>query len=230
MKKKCNNGVAKVNGGIFNQLYHELTNGIVVEDKFLYCSTFSSGRSSNEKRTTVFIKDNTDLIDAMDVSFFSGFKPWYHPWIELTYPYDFKYNNTSKSLSFFDSNIEKEIIKLFCKSLPSAGKIFVSYDSDDETRVGLMRNVPPVLTRLGFLLFEHRCTWFKDWYFPEGGLEGGQKLQGEKSITQNHGIRQCYRLHCQVSEFLSLTAKEDLIHPVEKRAIERAKIFLKKQC
>jgi hypothetical protein len=215
---------------VFDQLHFDLVQGIIVEDKLLYCSSFKSGRSSNELRTTVFLKEKTDRVNVMDVNFFTGIKPWYHPWIEITYPYDFKSDNISSSLNLFDSIIEREIIRLFCESLPPAGKIFVSYESDDETIKGLMRNIPPVLTRLGFLLFKQGCTWFKDWYFPEGGLEGGQKLQGEKSITQEHRMLQLNRLYGQVSKFLSLKAKENVHSSIERRAVERGMIALKKQC
>lgn len=42
---------------------------------------------------------------------------------------------------------------------------------------------PEVITHLGFLLFNNGCTWFKEWFLPEGGFEGGQKLQGEKPVS-----------------------------------------------
>jgi hypothetical protein len=39
------------------------------------------------------------------------------------------------------------------------------------------RKVPPAATPLGLVLLAAGCRWFKDWYFPEGGREGGTKLQ-----------------------------------------------------
>ena len=53
----------------------------------------------------------------------------------------------------------------------------VAYESD-ETEAGLRRRVPPSATPLGLALLKVGCRWFKDWYYPEGGREGGTKLQG----------------------------------------------------
>ncbi len=53
-----------------------------------------------------------------------------------------------------------------------------------ETRQGLDRGYPPVVTPLGFLLYSAGCgIGFKDWYFAEGGREGPEKLQGYKPLN-----------------------------------------------
>ena len=54
---------------------------------------------------------------------------------------------------------------------------------DDETERGLKRGVPPAATPLGHALLVAGCTWFKDWYFAEGGREGETKLQANKPLT-----------------------------------------------
>ena len=46
-----------------------------------------------------------------------------------------------------------------------------------ETERGLKLGFPPPLTPLGKVLWECGFRWFKDWYFPEGWLEGSMKLQ-----------------------------------------------------
>jgi hypothetical protein len=52
----------------------------------------------------------------------------------------------------------------------------VAYDGDD-TEHALRRGVPPAATPVGLVLLDAGCRWFKDWYFAEGGREGGTKLQ-----------------------------------------------------
>ncbi len=133
-----------------------------------------------------------------------------------------------KPFHYFDSAIEKTLIQLFCNSLPAAGKIFVSYDTDDETRKGLMVNVPEVITRLGFLLFNNGCTWFKDWYFPEGGFEGGQKLQGKKPVSSIQKGDQLKKLHSEINRYLSSKKTIQTHTPIEKKAINRGRKMFKK--
>jgi hypothetical protein len=62
-------------------------------------------------------------------------------------------------------------------------------------------------------------TWFKDWYFPEGGNEGGQKLQGEKPLDKKSRERHLMRIHDEVMFFLSGIEKYDK----DERYVIRAK-------
>ena len=211
---------------MFDDLFQMLANGFSLEKKTYYRSALITGRSSNEVRTTISLREKGVSKDIMDVTFFSGIKPWYHPWIEITYPYEMITNENVDTFCYFGSSTEQSFIKLFCNSLPPAGKIFVSYDSDDETRKGLMVNIPEIITRLGFLLFNNGCTWFKDWYFPEGGNEGGQKLQGEKPVNSIKKVNQVKKLHQEVDQYLTLNRAEQTISSIEKNAIQRARKVL----
>lgn len=216
-----------MNLSVFEESLNALEQGINCDKVVIKRSKLISGRSSDEKRTTVFVRrDNTNL-NVMDVTFFSGIKPWYHPWIEIGYPYDFLKKDDDQIFSYFDSSVEKTLLQLFCKNLPPAGKIFVSYEPDDETRKALMMNVPMALSRLGFLLYQNGCTWFKDWYFPEGGFEGGQKLQGEKPLTATDRKRHLTNLKDETSTFLLEKKKQSTLHPFEQKTCRRASILLK---
>jgi hypothetical protein len=46
---------------------------------------------------------------------------------------------------------------------------------------------PP--TPLGLALLRADCPWFKDWYFPEGGRDGGTKLQGALLLDEQRRSR-----------------------------------------
>jgi len=54
------------------------------------------------------------------------------------------------------------------------------YIEDGETFNALRRGISPEETWLGRLLTRCGFCIIKDWYFPEGWLEGGMKLQAEK--------------------------------------------------
>ncbi len=206
---------------MFNELIENFSTGIFVDNGMIFCRKSSFARSETERRFTVLFKSDFFHINILDVVLFKGLKPWYRPWIEITYPYSLKMNKNQMVFSFFNSKIEKKIIGLCCQHLPSAGKIFVSYDQDMETAKGLMLNIPPPLTRLGFLLLAGGCTWFKDWYFPEGGMEGGQKLQGEKPLDQKNKERQMQEMRKQIMSYIDSKKNVSSIELVEQQALAR---------
>jgi hypothetical protein len=65
------------------------------------------------------------------------------------------------------------------------GSVMVAYNADD-TEHALRRRVPPAATVVGLALVEAGCRWFKDWYFAEGGREGGTKLQATVPVDAPH--------------------------------------------
>lgn len=72
---------------------------------------------------------------------------------------------------------DTSILPDLARMLGPGASLMVAYGEDD-TEWALRRKVPPQATPLGLALLEAGCRWFKDWYFPEGGMEGGTKLQG----------------------------------------------------
>jgi hypothetical protein len=92
-----------------------------------------------------------------------------------------------------DASLDSELFRLLGGLIPPGGSLMVSYSlfSNEsmihkETKLGLDRGYPPVVTPLGFLLFEAGCGMsFKDWYFAEGGREGPEKLQGFKPLDSD---------------------------------------------
>jgi len=72
-----------------------------------------------------------------------------------------------------------------------------------ETAEGLRLEIPAAITPLGYLMWESGFRWFKDWYFPEGGSEGGQKLQGNKPMDDKHNHERIEATVKELTEFLS---------------------------
>ena len=64
------------------------------------------------------------------------------------------------------------------------------------------------------------CTWFKDWYFAEGGREGETKLQANKALTADLRRNQSDVLRRELAAWLDHMPD----HPdeLERRARERA--------
>jgi hypothetical protein len=68
-------------------------------------------------------------------------------------------------------------------ALGPGGSLMVAYEGD-ETERALRRKVPPAATPVGLALLKAGCRWFKDWYYPEGGREGGTKLQATVPLDE----------------------------------------------
>ncbi|MCY0860032.1 MAG: DUF1122 family protein [Sulfolobaceae archaeon] len=122
------------------------------------------------------------------VFYFSGrgeYKPWfeldYHPWPR-------------------EENLEVDLFKLFYDSLEPGSRFFVSYVRDKKTSEMLYKGYHPAETPLGRSLLLAGFTWFKDYYFAEGGNEGFQKLQANKPISEEARIKELSELLNEVMD------------------------------
>ncbi|RMF23502.1 MAG: DUF1122 domain-containing protein [Deltaproteobacteria bacterium] len=142
---------------------------------------------------------------ACFVKVYHGWGKHYRPWIEIT-GISGEVAGENDRLLYYGSPIECALLEAAARSLPPAGKIFVSYGGDIETVRALARGVPPPASRLGALLFQLGFTWFKDWYFPEGLKEGGEKLQGEKPLDAAARCRQLAGIRRELELFVTRNA------------------------
>jgi hypothetical protein len=144
---------------------------------------------------------------SVQVKYFAG-RPSAHvpPWIEASIPAD-------------DERLATELVAALADLLPPGGRLMVVY-RNDETERGLKRGVPPAATPLGHALLLAGCTWFKDWYFAEGGREGETKLQANKALTPDLGRNRSDVLRRELTAWLDRMPD----HPdeLERRARERA--------
>lgn len=132
------------------------------------------------------------------------------PWIEATVARD-------------DEALAAELVRALADLLPPGGYLMIGY-GDDETERGLKRRFPPVATPLGKALFDAGATWFKDWYYPEGWMEGGMKLQGNKAVSEEARRTHLAELRAEVEEWLRRVGDED--DALVRRARERAEAAL----
>jgi len=138
--------------------------------------------------------------DVGTAFFFSGRPPYYPKWLELIYdPWPRR------------EGLEVALFRWVMELLGPGGRFFVVYVKDLETRKLLERGFHPADTPLGLSLLMAGFTWFKDWYFPEGGAEGGLKLQANVPVSDDEAVRQLFELQKEVKSEEARRVIEDLL-------------------
>ena len=166
---------------MFTELIPSLKQGIHVNGVAIHAYRILRGRFREEQNIELHYRAKQDEGHLLNAKVFAGRPPDYSPWVEL---FDIKEPLTidANKKSYYDSLLEDRVLNLFAKALDPGSSLFIEYGSDNETQRQLQTGVPAALSRLGNKMLRLGFTWFKDWYFPEGYLEGNQKLQGEKPL------------------------------------------------
>jgi hypothetical protein len=138
------------------------------------------GRAAGEERVVVATGDGRPA--AQGLWFAGNPAAGRHPWADLVVT-------------------EPAILPELARALGDGASLMVAYEGDDTERA-LRRRVPPAATPLGLTMLRAGCRWFKDWYFPEGGREGGTKLQGTLPVNENRRRRARGELVAELRAFL----------------------------
>lgn len=96
------------------------------------------------------------------------------------------------------------VIPEVVEALGPGGSLMVAYQVD-ETERALRRKVPPAATPIGLAMLRAGCRWFKDWYYPEGGREGGTKLQATVPLDDQRRRASERSLAEELRQFLDRT-------------------------
>lgn len=96
---------------------------------------------------------------------------------------------------------EPAILPEIARELGPGASVMVRYEGDDTQRA-LRGRVPAAATPLGLALLRAGCRWFKDWYYPEGGREGGTKLQGTLPLDEQRRRQAERELAAELHGFL----------------------------
>jgi hypothetical protein len=129
-------------------------------------------------------------------------------------------------LSLGDASLDIALFKPLGGLIPPGGSLMVSYSLfanesklHRETRRGLDRGYPPVVTPLGFLLYSAGCgIGFKDWYFAEGGREGPEKLQGYKPLNSEVAKEKTDSMLRELHDFANRIPQDDFAQVCKSRA------------
>jgi hypothetical protein len=118
---------------------------------------------------------------------------------------------------------DRSVLPGVARAVGPGGSVMVAYEGDDTERA-LRRRVPPPATPLGLELLRAGCRWFKDWYYPEGGREGGTKLQGTLPLDNERRRRAERALTEELEAFLEegRGTPEDHVRAREALAVLRA--------
>ncbi|MEM3407493.1 MAG: DUF1122 family protein [Nitrososphaerota archaeon] len=213
---------------MLEEMIKKLAEGIKINNFIIYAKKISKGRFLEEENLDLYIKREKLENHLLYVKVFYGRKPYYKPWIEI-FGINAQINLGEEIINYFDSIFEYELLSFFSNFLDKGGKIFIEYYADEETRKQLAAGFPPSVTRLGYKLFNLGFTYFKDWYFPEGFMEGEQKLQAEKPINDEEKKRQIKQIKYETKEFLEKVSSLNKYESYIIKSIERAKIILSKK-
>ncbi len=182
--------------------------GITRNTSVLYVKSVTPGRFHEEVDLDIYLRKNGEETHLLFVKLFDGRRPHHKPWIEL-FGINEHVHIGDSSIDYFNSELENGLLEFFTQFIGPGENIFVDYYRDEETKKQLEVGIPAAATRLGYKLFNLGFTWFKDWYFPEGFMEGEQKLQAEKPLNEVAKMRQLKDLHDSAKSFIENTKSID---------------------
>ncbi|MGM0451558.1 MAG: DUF1122 family protein [Thermodesulfobacteriota bacterium] len=207
------------------RVFDQLADGIDTADGRIFADSIQRGRFQEERNMTLYFQIGDRKCRLMQATIFFGRSAIFKPWAEL-YNIENRLLIDNKTFIFPDSDLEYGVIELLLPVIAPGGKIFVEYENDPETRKALEIGVPAAASRMGYILFQNGATWFKDWYFSEGYMEGGRKLQGEKAIKPQVKNRHMENIVHQLQNFLQTRPESQRESEAINRAIKRAKTVL----
>lgn len=181
----------------WKEVLHDVESGIDAGVARAYARQVKSCGPKGIINSEIYLRDGTVEDHLLCMAYYPGQKPHYRPWIEL-----FCIREKVAGVSYFGSEVEDRLLEFLCAAIGPGSKLFIEYYHDRETYCGLAMGIPPAITRQGYKLLNLGFTWFKDWYFAEGGHEGGQKLQAEKPLDENARRKHMLRIKAEVEAFL----------------------------
>jgi len=162
----------------------ELVRGVFIKDDIkVYACEKRRGRFVEEISINMCVERDGFRRYICFMKVFMG-RDLYRRWVEI-----FNIVNDvdlgGYTVNFYNTKVEQWLMDVVSIWLGPGERIFVEYVNDVETRKQLERGYPIPVTRLGYELLKRGFTWFKDWYFPEGFMEGNPKIQGEKPLNKD---------------------------------------------
>jgi len=216
--------------GPVEALYRGLT-GVELDGYTLEPGDFKRGRTDREAYFNLFLSRNglasrSPIVQGL---YFAGRGDYIKAWIEFRYaPVAAFADGTAVDLE--ESGLAARLFSLLGTLVPPGGSMMVIYGAENhavsaETEKGLKRSFPPAATPLGYYLWKSGLRWFKDWYFSEGWLEGGMKLQATRPLNEEVRASREAQARKELSAFAASLRGRDL-GPLERDALARAEDIL----
>jgi hypothetical protein len=172
------------------ELFEATLAGAELDGYTLEPKDFKQGRTDRECYFNLFLSRQGVLSTGPIVQglFFTGRGDYIKAWIE------FRYNPSAAfaggtAVDLEESKLTARLFSLLGELIPPGGSMMAIYGAEAhaisaDTEKGLKRSFPPAATPLGYYLWKTGMRWYKDWYFPEGWMEGGMKLQATRPLNQ----------------------------------------------
>uniref|UniRef100_A0A7C5UYF1 DUF1122 domain-containing protein n=1 Tax=Ignisphaera aggregans TaxID=334771 RepID=A0A7C5UYF1_9CREN len=203
------------------ELVKSIEDGFIYRDVKFYGCRIRRGRFAEEVAIDMCIEIDKRSAVILYMKIFTGREPYYRKWIEIFNIMNIKLDEIE--VKFYETPYESWLLDKSSQFLQGGEKLFVEYIGDFETSKQLERGYPIVASRLGYEMFLRGFTWFKNWYFPEGFMEGNPKIQGEKPVDLLARKRHLNDIFQEVKQFIEWFDIHSPIDSYEEKAYRRAK-------
>lgn len=198
---------------------------------YLVLRGIKAGRTEGEAYFNLFLErgGSTSLSPVVQGLYFVGRGEHIKPWVE------FRYDPRCTFADGGECDLEEEgrtpgLFSLLGELIPPGGSMMAIYGAEPhpvsaDTEKGLKRGFPPMATPLGYYLWLSGFRWFKDWYFSEGWLEGGMKLQATRPLDDRARMEREARAKGELEGFIAGLAGA-AVSRLEGDALRRARDIL----
>ncbi|MEW6554879.1 MAG: DUF1122 family protein [Actinomycetota bacterium] len=200
--------------------------GLVLEPR-----DFKRGRTDREVYFNLFLsrEGRLSLTPTVQGLFFAGRGDYIKAWVEFRYDPVAVFADGSV-VDLEEKGLAPRLFSLLASLVPPGGSLMVIYGAEahavsSDTEKGLKKSFPPAATPLGYYLWRSGLRWFKDWYFSEGWMEGGMKLQATRPLNEEVRAGREAKAREELGAFAAALRDRDL-DPLEKDALERAEDVL----
>ncbi len=192
---------------------------------------FKKGRTERETYFNIFLgrEGTLSLGPVIQGLFFIGRGDYIKAWVEFRYDPRVEFPD-GKVMDLEENGLTGTLFSLLGDLIPPGGSMMVIYGAESHplsanTEKGLKRSFPPAVTPLGYYLWKNDFRWFKDWYFPEGWMEGGMKLQATHPLDEDIRAEREAKTVRELDDFVERLRGRDL-SPLEEDALARAEEIL----
>ena len=192
---------------------------------------FKQGRTERETYFNVFLgkEGAPSLAPVVQGLFFIGRGDYIKAWVEFRYEPRVAFPD-GDSVDLEESGLTGALFTYLGDLIPPGGSMMVIYGAEvhplcADTEKGLKRSFPPAATPLGYYLWKSDFRWFKDWYFPEGWMEGGMKLQATHPLDAQVRAEREAKAARELEDFVERLRDRELT-PLERDALVRAEDIL----
>ena len=205
--------------------------GAALDGYTLQPGDFKRGRTDREAYFNLFLSREGSLSLAPIVQglFFVGRGDYIKAWIEFRYNPAATFDD-GKAVDLEEEGLTARLFSMLGGLIPPGGSMMAIYGAEAhaisaDTEKGLKRSFPPAATPLGYYLWKSGMRWFKDWYFPEGWMEGGMKLQATRPLDQDVRAQREAKAKEELGRFASAMSGSGL-GALEEKALRRAQDIL----